>query len=236
MNSDLGISVSEAAQRLRVDPSRVRAMIRSGQLEAQKLADIWIIDPASLERREVAKPPRGRPFSARNAWALLLMEDGSKECPLKQSKLAKELSPWAFSRARARAKNLDMPSLAPRLRCRAYVERLRAHPSDLERIESEPHVVRAGVSAARDHGIDIVAPGEIELYIQAKRQSTLKRKYHLEPSSRPNVILRVVDEPWPFPSSCKVAPPAVVALDLLETDDEESQHAAKELLAQLAAR
>lgn len=233
MKAYAGIPVAEAAERLRVNSSRLRAMIRSGILDAQKLGDRWVVDPASLDRREAARPARGRPYSARNAWALLLM--GSGKSSAGQGKLVKQLSPWALSRVRSRLKTLDLASVASRFRSRAKVVRLRAHRSDLERIESEPYVVRAGVSAARGYGIDIVAPGEIEIYTPVTKLAALKRKYSLLPDSKPNVILHVVDEPWPFSSTCRVVPPAVAALDLLETDDDVSQRAGRDLLARLGA-
>ncbi len=233
MKADVGIPVSEAAKRLRVNPSRVRAMIRSEVLDAQKLGDRWFVDPASLDRREAAKPPEGRPYSARNAWAMLLLQNGRGGA--KQGKWIEQLPPWTLSRLRSRLRGSDIASLVPRFRRRAQIHRLRAHPSDLPRIEAEPHAVRGGVSAVREYGIDVVAPGEIEVYIPAKKLSVLTRKYYLQPNSKPNVILHVVDGPWLFPPSCRVVPPVVAALDLLEMDDEISQYAGRELLARLEA-
>lgn len=234
MKADIGVPVSEAADRLGVNPSLVRAMIRSGALDARKLGDRWLVDPGSLDRRETVKPPKGRPFSPKNAWALLLESEGGEV--RRQAEMLKGLSPSALSRVRFRLRGWGIASLAPRLRGRARVQRLRAHPSDLPRIESEPWVVRGGASALREYGIDLVAPGEIEVYVQAENLGELKRKYFLEASSRPNVILHVVGEPWPFPASCQTVPAVVAALDLLEADDETSRFAGRGLLARLEVR
>ncbi|MHB1032983.1 MAG: helix-turn-helix domain-containing protein, partial [Pirellulaceae bacterium] len=114
MKADVGIPVAEAAERLRVNPSRVRAMIRSRILDAQKLGDRWFVDPASLDRREAARPSEGRPYSARNAWALLLLQD----CPegANKGKWLKQLPPWTVSRLRSRLRDSDIASLVPRFR------------------------------------------------------------------------------------------------------------------------
>ena len=55
-----------------------------------------------------------------------------------------------------------------------------------------------------------------------------------ERSERANVVFRVVeDQSWPFPEGAVVAPPAVVAVDLLESEDERSRRAGAELLQRL---
>ena len=55
-----------------------------------------------------------------------------------------------------------------------------------------------------------------------------------ERSERANLLFRVVeDDLWPFPDEADVAPPAVVAVDLLESDDERSRRAGVELLQRL---
>ena len=55
-----------------------------------------------------------------------------------------------------------------------------------------------------------------------------------ERSERANVVFRVVeDQSWPFPEGAVVAPPAVVAVDLLESEDGRSRRAGAELLQRL---
>ena len=50
-------------------------------------------------------------------------------------------------------------------------------------------------------------------------------------TERPNVTLRVVaDRLWPFETGDEVVPPAIVAVDLLEAEDERSARAATQLL------
>lgn len=58
------IDTTEAARRLDVTPTRVRAMINSGRLKATKIGIVWMIDPKDLEAVKDRKV--GRPRKARN--------------------------------------------------------------------------------------------------------------------------------------------------------------------------
>jgi excisionase family DNA binding protein len=53
------ISTAEAARRLGVNPSRVRALIDAKRLKAIKVGSVWLIDPKDLEAvkdRKVGRP------------------------------------------------------------------------------------------------------------------------------------------------------------------------------------
>ena len=65
------------------------------------------------------------------------------------------------------------------------------------------------------------------------RVAELAERFALDADSdRPNVRLRVVsDHDWPFEAGQRVAPAPVVAVDLLDSDDQRTQRAARELLA-----
>jgi excisionase family DNA binding protein len=57
------ISTTEAARRLNVSPSRIRAMIGSGRLKAIKVGKVWLIDPKDLDavkERKVGRPRKSR--------------------------------------------------------------------------------------------------------------------------------------------------------------------------------
>lgn len=221
------LSVNEAADRLGVHPSRVYAMIRDGLLISSKIGGRWLVEPMSVERQKRASRPEGRPISPANAWSLLMMAEGRRPIGVNRS------AAW---RARKRLDRGDLISLAPQLRKRADVWRLRAHPGDLARLAEEDGIVRGGVSAARDVRADIVAPEVLELYAPLRLARRLNKKYALQSSDNPNVILRVVSSEWPFQQDSKVAPPRVVALDLLEADDERTRRAGRELLKRLDGR
>jgi hypothetical protein len=124
----------------------------------------------------------------------------------------------------------DLQDLLPALVRRGHRLKLRAHASDLVRIEAEPDVVRSGVSAAVEHGLEIVAPGVFEAYVPARRLSQIERRYRLRPSADANVILHVVDGPWPFAPNRRAVPRLAAVLDLLDDDDERSRRAAQRAL------
>jgi excisionase family DNA binding protein len=217
------IPAVEAAAELDVDPRRIRAMIQEGQLEAEKVGGRWLVKRLSLERCKGLRPGQGRPFNARNAWALLLL--AAREEP-------DWVSPQQRSRLRSYLRRGDLADLLPELRRRAAIHRFRAHPSDLPRLAQERRVVRSGASAAGEYGIDLHAPGVLEAYVPSNRLSKLSAKYRLSPSDNPNVILRAVEGMWPF-ENASIAPPTVVAADLLEADDARSRRAAQQLARDL---
>lgn len=227
IGGDAGIPVSRAASRLGLSPRRVRAMIKDDGLAAEKAGGIWIVDPQSVERRHRVARRSGRPFDAKNAWALLWLASSDSEL----EEMASEwVSPWMRWYLLDKVKKEGWVSIAPRLHKRAAVERLRCHPSDLERLATDGSIVRSGVSAARDHGLDIFDPDVLEAYVPAGRLPGLVKKYALAPSDRPNVILHVVEDRWPFPRTLKVAPGLLAALDLLDAGDGRSRRAATAVL------
>jgi excisionase family DNA binding protein len=62
------ISTTEAAKRLNVTPSRVRAMIASGRLKAIRIGIMWLIDPKDLDAvkdRKVGRPRKSRKTTKR---------------------------------------------------------------------------------------------------------------------------------------------------------------------------
>lgn len=98
---------------------------------------------------------------------------------------------------------------------------------------SHPGVVAGGVSALNAHGVGLIVSGQAEAYVPESRAAELADRFALDAGSdRPNVRLRVIsDDDWPFEAGQRVAPAPVVAVDLLDSDDERSQRAARELLA-----
>src|SRR5687767_4953682 len=91
------LTVERAATRLGLHPSRVRRLIASGDLSAEKMGRDWLIDAASLERLRSADRPRGRPLAPAHAWAILWLASGDSGL---QAIAADWLEPWAASRLR----------------------------------------------------------------------------------------------------------------------------------------
>jgi excisionase family DNA binding protein len=57
------IGTTEAARRLGVSDTRVRALIESGRLKAVKIGGAWLIDPKDLDAvkdRKVGRPRKSR--------------------------------------------------------------------------------------------------------------------------------------------------------------------------------
>jgi hypothetical protein len=77
-----------------------------------------------------------------------------------------------------------------------------------------------GVSRRRDIAEAYCRPGD------ARR---LQRSLHLVESVSPNVVLHVVSELWPFDPDERVAPALVTALDLIESTDQRTQRAGRDL-------
>lgn len=216
------LSVTEAAESLRVNPPRVRAMIAAGILDAVKVGGRWLVSARSVERRKEATVQPGRLLSPRRAWGLLMLASGLRP---------DWLDPSEVSKLRRRLKEGSLEALVPRLRKRAEVHHLRAHPSDLGRIGEEAGVVRAGLSAAREYQLDLSpAPDMLDAYVEARLLPRLKNKYALQPGPRSNLTLRAIDGVWPFAAGAASPPPVVVGLDLLESDDARLQRAGQELL------
>lgn len=64
-------SAAEAAEELGVSTARVRALIDSRVLEADKVAGRWLISPESVHARRINQRRSGRPLSCRYVWELI---------------------------------------------------------------------------------------------------------------------------------------------------------------------
>ena len=220
------MSVAQASRRLGVNQARVRAMVYSGQLVGQKLSGRWLIDPASVERRQHAIPSNGRPLSINNAWGLLWIAAG--RCPA-------WLSAPALSRIRRRLREQGIVPQIPRLGHRAVLRRFRCHRSDVERIARDRRTIQTGISAARQLGVPLIAQGQSEVYLRAEDFSVFVEQFALIPDpSRGNVTLRVVSKLWPFDGE-EPAPDSVVGVDLADSMDHRTAREGRALLERLEA-
>lgn len=219
------MSAVEAADRLGISPARVRVLVRRGDLFAERVAGRWLVDAASVDR--VASRPRraGRPFDPRAAWALLAMADGR--------------SPdWLSAAERARLEQVlasrDVLDLAAQLGRRAAVEHWHVHPSLLDPIAAEADVVIAGPRASDDLAGDRSA---LEVYVHRDVADHLRAVYRPALAVRnANLVVRIVEGPWPFARHDRRAWPALVAVDLLEEhpDDPRCRDVAVRMLARHA--
>lgn len=218
-----GLQVSDAASELGLSEQRVRALLADGSLEGQKVAGRWFVFPESISRMQLHRNVRGRQLSSSNAWAFLLAASGHDP---------DWLSPWDRSRLQDRLRS-DWQRWIPRLRNRAQVVRVRAHPGSLRKLHSDRRLVLSGASAAKNRDVDVIGREELEAYVRKRDFRALIRHYKLESSSRPNLILHVVDGEWPFPENLREAPQAVVAVDLIESENARSRRAGNALFNRL---
>lgn len=215
------LGVVEASSELGVSPRRVRQLLADGVLAGQQVGRAWVIDSEELYHVALRRQPVGRPWNPASAWSVLALADGEEP----------DLSPVERSRARKRlAQGLER--VAVRLAARADPQWFYAHPGVLDRLAEAPGVVRAGVSASAEHGVGLVVGDGFESYLRAGDLDEFVERFGLDDrAARPNILLRVVgDAVWPFRPGQRTAGRAVVAVDLLESDEPRARRAGAELL------
>ncbi len=128
------------------------------------------------------------------------------------------------ARVRTRLEREGLLAVVPRLHRRAVVRSFSAPAEVIEELARDSGLVWTGVPAARALGWELpeVAPAQVpgvDGYVSELRLAGLVDRFELEREGAAGaVILRAVQEPWPFPPQLRVAPPIVVALDLAEAE------------------
>ncbi len=231
------MTVTEAAARLAVRPSRVRALIGSGALEGRRVGSQWVVSAQDLERREelVGAGARSRAMSARTAWAAADLLDGGKASWLTTSERSR-----LRSRLTHRA-GAGWQTYSRWLRSRhTAATRYRIADRDIAELLSADGVVAAGASAASAHGLGLSAAGRADVYADATACARLVDEFFLIRSATGNLVVRTVDGDWHRRTSRDregraVAPRLMVAADLLDTDDARSRTAGRDLLDRILA-
>lgn len=219
------VTVEQAARHLRVAPSRVRALIASGGLQAAKLGGRWVVEWDSVLAREHQQAAPGRPLKARNAWALLLAAS-NEPLPAGFDSHAR----WRIRQTLDRQLLVDLRS---RLDRRARMHRLWALPGELRPLRDGKDIVLSGSSAAGELRLGLLAPDTVDAYVPAGRMEAITSEHGLEPvaAHESNVMLRTVpDDAW-FLEGRRVAPRAAVALDLASYPDARSARVGAAVLA-----
>lgn len=216
--------VEQAAEELEVTPRRVRQMLADGTLEGQRVGSVWVIDERALQFAAQRRRAAHRPWNPSSAWAVLALADGAEPA----------CAPGERSRARRRLAG-GLANLVGPLASRAHSRWFYAHPSVIERLAARPGVVRTAASASPEHHLGLVGSWPLEAYVrQGDLEGILNEEAMEERTERFNLLLRVVeDRLWPFGQGAEVAPRAVVAVDLLESEDERARRAGAELLVRL---
>ena len=221
------LAVSDAAHELGVHESRVRALIDTGELDAEKVGGRWLVDAAAVSRRKREQPSPGRPLSPRNAWALLLVASG--EPPGEQ---LDSVSRWRLRQSLA---HQDIGAMRAKLKARGRPRYFRALPGELRALHASNDLMLTGSSATGRYELGLLSPDAIDAYVPAHALANLIAEHALGASSSidANVTLRAVpDDAWPSPAR-RYAPPAAVALDLVDYFDSRSSRVGCELLDRL---
>jgi len=217
-------SVEQAAEKLEVTSRRVRQMLADGTLEGQRVGAVWVIDERALWLAAQRRRAAHRPWNPSSAWAVLALADGAEP----------GCTPAQRSRARRRLA-AGLANLVGPLASRAHSRWFYAHPSVVSRLAARPGIVRTAASASPEYHLGLVGSWPLEAYLrQSDLEVILDEEAMEERTERFNLLLRVVeDRIWPFGQGSEVAPRPVVAVDLLESDDERARRAGAELLGRL---
>ncbi len=213
------VGVPEAAKQLNVVEQRVRQMLAAGVLLGQKLGGVWVVDPVDLRRLVNERRPGGRPLVASSAWDVLRFLDGQ---PLSGSRLF---------RAKNHVDRKSIDRLVQCLRSRAQIRYYVAHDGVLQDVGNDGRIVLGGISAASAHNADVINEGKVEGYVKASDLDSLVSDYALTHNAElANMVLRVVDDNgWPFEENQRIASRVVVAVDLLESNNDRSIRAGQKL-------
>jgi excisionase family DNA binding protein len=213
------MAVSEAAEQLRVGERRVRQLIASGDLRAERFGRQWMIRRDDVSNLQASNRVAGHPFSAANAWGILALVEGKRPMWLSKSET---------KRLEGILEEREFEAIMPLLRNRAKRESWYIHPSMLGRLVDDPRTVRAGASAAET----LVTDESYECYLPAEIAAELAEEYFADTNTPgSNVLVRSIDGPWPFLPGEDSVGPIVAAVDLLDNaGDERRRRVAAELL------
>jgi len=231
--------VAEAARQLGVSRARVYALVQQGQLDPVIQGDTLHVTRTSLNRRQAAPAATGAPLSPASVWATLALATGDPGLVAHLRRLFPDRTERA--RVRTRLEREGLLALVPRMHRRAVIRRFSASAEASEELARDPGLVLTGLPAARALGWDLpeVAPAQIpgvDGYVSELHLAGLVDRLGLEREggAASGVLLRAVQEPWPFPPQLRVAPPIVIALDLAEVESSGCQIVGRRRLEELA--
>lgn len=224
------VTTREAAERLRVNQSRVRALVAAGTLEARRVGSQWLIDADSVDRQAALTTAKatGRAMAKRVAWATGDLADGGEAAWLtaaERSRLRKRLREAASTEV-----------LQKWLRSRSsQVTRYRVGEADLDELLRTDGVVATGVSAATDHGLGLGTGGDGDAYVDGDVLDRLVRDYFLIESRSGNLTLRLVEHNLHLLTAretdgLRVTTRLIVGVDLADDRDTRTRSAGRTLL------
>ncbi len=221
------VTTGQAAQRLGVHPSRVRALVSSGVLAATRSGTRWLIDTDSLERQAdlVAAGATGRPFAPRTAWAAAALCDG----------LADRLT--ADDRYRLRNRLIhagDGTSTCAQMqrwlsRRASSVHRYRIGERDIAALLGADGVMATGISTVESYRLGLAIGAVADAYVSEETRRALVDDFVLIDTERGNLTLRVTDADI---GHTAVAPRLIAGVDLADDTDARTHAAGCALIDQ----
>ena len=216
--------LDELSKNLGVSRRRAQALAQSGELRAERLGSMWVVDPDDLAEYKLRRKS-GRPITPAVAWQILASLSGAQPA---------EVDRMVAYRAR---QHLLGASIVEKVRnSRRFVDRYRWRVLADDLVPIRVGGVLSGVPAAEARWFDVVAADSLpKVYVARSRVEELVQSLSpLERSTQPNVEVLVPSDGWVLGSGV-AAPAAVVAADLLLDVDPRVRRAAEHHLESLQA-
>lgn len=183
------LPLADAADLLGVSVERVRQLVVGGQLPGQRFGNVWVVPKDAVAARRHSPGVQGRPLGPVKAWREIL------------------------------AGSIDLRHPG-RYQRRANVVRCAMSRADVATLPEMVGAMLGGVCAAIDLGEQLAPDDDLDIYVSAQSFADLDERVAYAPDAAGRIALRVVDdEAWGLLPKGALAPPAAVALDLLESGD-----------------
>jgi excisionase family DNA binding protein len=218
------VTVEQAASGLGVSRHQVTELIHNGSLSAMRTAGgAFLVNAGSLERLKVIRRGNGRPLEQGTAWAALWALSGL-DVPWLDYHQTRRLS--------IRLKKTTAQDLVWDTRKRT--SNLWVQISDSFLGEACKHLVLSGMSAAGDHGFDLVGVSSyLEGYIAQEELQGFIKRYHAVEREDANVMLHVTLGAPIDLKALTAMPVAVAAADLAASLDARERKAGIRVLEEL---
>jgi excisionase family DNA binding protein len=213
------VTVTQAAERLGVNPSRVRALIAAGALTATRAGRQWLVDVDSLDRQYelTIAGATGRPFAPRIAWAAAALCDGRRD----------GLGPNERTRLRHRLAGVDVEGSNTCAQVQRWLARralsvcrYRIGERDITELLGADGVLATGISTVEAYDLGLGTGGFADAYVDERAHRKLVNDFILIDSVRGNLTLRTTDSRLSDAVlESKVAPRLIAGVDLAEDTD-----------------
>lgn len=215
-----------ASEELGITPAAVRRLVENGRLQATKMAGTLLFEPASIHRLQRSSRAPGRIWSSKTAWAAMEILNGRQTKLIDQprrSRLTRQLRSMESTDLHRLARNHSLArrfSAGPRVRS-ALAGFLA--PTGVSSIAEENVADRFGL-------VGVLDEDRLEGYWTGSVESLLDQ-IPLASDESGGVLVRFVDDPELI--SGTVGSDAVIALDLMDSDDIRERGAGRDTLQRI---